>query len=98
LGRGPAHGLSLGLGAVPAFGGAGADQIALDIGQAAENRDHQPPGDAVAESAIAGRVSATVASTRTAAVIDAVTAPIVALTVTDSLEISASRPRPPKRV
>ena len=30
--------LSLGLGAAPAFGGAGADQIALDIGQVAEYR------------------------------------------------------------
>jgi len=34
----------LGLGAAPAFGGAGADQIALDIGEAAENGNHQAPG------------------------------------------------------
>jgi hypothetical protein len=30
-----------GLGAAPAFGGAGADQVALDIGEASENRQHQ---------------------------------------------------------
>jgi hypothetical protein len=36
--------LSLGLGAVPAFGGAGADQVALNIGKAAEYRHHQAPG------------------------------------------------------
>jgi hypothetical protein len=44
--RGPAHLLSLGLGAAPALGGAGADQIALHVGQAAENREHQAPGAA----------------------------------------------------
>ena len=43
-GRGSAHGLSLRLGARAAFGGAGADKIALHIGQASENRQHQPPG------------------------------------------------------
>jgi hypothetical protein len=42
--RGSPHRLSLGLGAAPAFGGAGADKIALDIGQAAQYREHQPPG------------------------------------------------------
>jgi hypothetical protein len=39
-----AHALSLGLGAAPAFGGAGADKIALNIGQAAEYRQHQALG------------------------------------------------------
>jgi hypothetical protein len=34
----------LGLGAAPAFGGAGADQVALDIGKAAEYRQHHAPG------------------------------------------------------
>jgi hypothetical protein len=43
-GRGTAHMLSTGLGAAPAFGGAGADKIALDIGQASEYRQHQAPG------------------------------------------------------
>jgi hypothetical protein len=43
-GRGAAHVLSLGLGAAPAFGGAGADQIALDVGEASEYREHQAPG------------------------------------------------------
>jgi hypothetical protein len=33
--------LSTGFGAAPAFGGAGADQVALNIGQPAENRQHQ---------------------------------------------------------
>src|SRR5438270_368073 len=42
-GRGAAHMLSLGLGATPAFGGAGADKIALNIGQPAEHRQHQAP-------------------------------------------------------
>ena len=32
-GRGSAHGLSLGLGAAPAFGCPGADKVALNIGQ-----------------------------------------------------------------
>jgi hypothetical protein len=36
--------LSLGLGAAPAFGGAGADKIALNIGKPAEYRQHQAPG------------------------------------------------------
>jgi hypothetical protein len=36
--------LSSGLGAASAFGGAGADQVALHIGQAAEYREHQAPG------------------------------------------------------
>ena len=36
--------LSLGLGAAPAFGGAGADKVALYIGKPAENREHQAPG------------------------------------------------------
>jgi len=35
--------LSSHLGAAPAFGGACADKIALNIGQAAENRQHQSP-------------------------------------------------------
>jgi hypothetical protein len=43
-GRGAAHGLSLGLGAAPAFGGTGADKVALNIGQPAEYRQHQAPG------------------------------------------------------
>jgi hypothetical protein len=43
-GRGTAHSLSLGLGAAPAFGGAGADKVALNISQAAEYRQHQAPG------------------------------------------------------
>lgn len=34
----------LGLGAAAAFGGAGADQVALNIGEAAENGNHHPPG------------------------------------------------------
>jgi hypothetical protein len=42
--RGTAHGLSSGLGAVPALGGARSDQVALNIGQAAEYRQHQPRG------------------------------------------------------
>ena len=37
-------GLSLGLGAAPAFGCAGADKIAFNIGEASENREHQAPG------------------------------------------------------
>jgi hypothetical protein len=36
--------LSTGLGAAPAFGGVGADQVALHVCQAAENGNHQPPG------------------------------------------------------
>jgi len=36
--------LALGLGAAPAFGGAGADQVALHFGEASENRQHQAPG------------------------------------------------------
>jgi len=36
--------LSLGLGAASAFGGAGADQVALHVGEAAENGEHQAPG------------------------------------------------------
>ena len=36
--------LSSGLGAAPAFGGAGADKIALHVRQPAENRQHQAPG------------------------------------------------------
>ena len=39
--RGSAHMLSTGLGAAPAFGSTGADQVALNIGQAAEYRQHQ---------------------------------------------------------
>jgi hypothetical protein len=35
--------LSLGLGTASAFGGAGADKIALHIGEACENRQHQTP-------------------------------------------------------
>jgi hypothetical protein len=35
---------STGLGAAPAICGAGADKIALDVGQPAENRQHQAPG------------------------------------------------------
>jgi hypothetical protein len=42
--RGTAHVLSLGLGAAPAFGGAGADQIALHVGEASEDGEHQAPG------------------------------------------------------
>ena len=38
------HVLSLGLGAASAFGGTGADKIALHVGEAAENRQHQAPG------------------------------------------------------
>jgi hypothetical protein len=34
----------LSLGAAPTFGGTGADQVALNIGQAAEYRQHQAPG------------------------------------------------------
>jgi hypothetical protein len=36
--------LPLGLGAAPAFGGARADYIALNIGKAADYRQHQAPG------------------------------------------------------
>jgi len=36
--------LPLGLGAASAFGGARADQVALDVGKAAEHRQHQAPG------------------------------------------------------
>ena len=43
-GRGTPHGLSLSLGAATAFGGTGADKVALDIGQPAEYRQHQAPG------------------------------------------------------
>jgi hypothetical protein len=42
------HVLSLGLGAAPAFGGAGADKIALHVGEASEYREHQAPGAAAA--------------------------------------------------
>ena len=42
--RGSAHVLSLGLGAAPTFGGAGADQIALHVGEASEYGEHQAPG------------------------------------------------------
>ena len=45
---GSAHMLPLGLGAAPALGGAGADKIALNIGQPAEYRQHQAPGAAAA--------------------------------------------------
>jgi hypothetical protein len=43
-GRGPPYVLSLGLGAAPAFGGAGADEVALHVGEAPEYRQHQAPG------------------------------------------------------
>src|SRR3954464_13278820 len=36
--------LSLGLGAAPAFSSAGADKIALNVRQPAENGNHQAPG------------------------------------------------------
>jgi hypothetical protein len=36
--------LSFGLGAASAFGGAGADQIALHVGEASEDGEHQAPG------------------------------------------------------
>ena len=36
--------LSLGLGAAPPFGGAGANQVALYVGEAAENGEHQAAG------------------------------------------------------
>jgi len=36
--------LSLGLGAAPAFGGSGADKIALHVRQPAEYRQHQASG------------------------------------------------------
>src|SRR6516225_1643327 len=39
-GRGSPHRLSLVLGAASAFGGAGADQVALNIGKPAEYREH----------------------------------------------------------
>ena len=39
-----AHVLPLGLGAAPAFGGAGADKITLHIRQSAKYRQHQAPG------------------------------------------------------
>src|SRR5215469_2409752 len=42
--RGASHVLSLGLGAAPAFGGTGADEIALNIGEASEYGQHQAPG------------------------------------------------------
>jgi protein-L-isoaspartate(D-aspartate) O-methyltransferase len=45
-GRRKAHVLSLGIGAAPSLGCAGADKIALNIGQPAEYRQHQPPGAA----------------------------------------------------
>jgi len=35
---------SLGLGAAPAFGGAGADEVVLYLGEASEYRQHQAPG------------------------------------------------------
>ena len=38
--------LPLGLGAAPAFGGTGADKIALHVGEASENGEHQAPGAA----------------------------------------------------
>ena len=38
--------LSTGFGAAPAFGGAGADQVALNIGEASEYRQHQAQGAA----------------------------------------------------
>ena len=44
--RGAAHGLFLGLGAAPAFGCAGADKVALNIGKPAEYGQHQAPGAA----------------------------------------------------
>jgi hypothetical protein len=44
LRRGPSHVLSLELSAVPAFGGAGADEIALHVSKASEYGQHQPPG------------------------------------------------------
>src|ERR1700747_3361978 len=43
-GRGAAHMLSLGLGTAPAFGGAGADKIALHVREASEYNEHQAPG------------------------------------------------------
>jgi hypothetical protein len=43
-GRWTAHVLSLGLGAAPAFGGAGADKVTLHVRQSAEYRQHQAPG------------------------------------------------------
>jgi hypothetical protein len=43
-GTGSAHVLSLGLGAAPAFGCAGTNEVALDVGEASENRQHQAPG------------------------------------------------------
>ena len=43
-GRGAAHVHSLGLGAAPAFGCAGADKIALHVCEAAQYRQHQTPG------------------------------------------------------
>ena len=39
--------LSLGLGTAPAFGGAGADKIALHVRNPAEYRQHQAPGAVV---------------------------------------------------
>jgi hypothetical protein len=36
--------LSLRLGAAPAFGGSGADKIALHVGETSEYREHQAPG------------------------------------------------------
>jgi hypothetical protein len=43
-GKGVAPCAFLGLGAAPVLSGAGADKIALNIGQAAEYGQHQPPG------------------------------------------------------
>ena len=42
--RGPPHWPALGLGAAPAFGGAGADKVALNVCEAAQYRQHQTPG------------------------------------------------------
>jgi hypothetical protein len=39
--------LSLGLGAAASFGGAGADKIALHVGEASEDGEHQAPGAGV---------------------------------------------------
>jgi len=48
-GGGLAHVLSLGLGSVSAFAGAGADQVALELDAAAENH-HHPPGHTAPKS------------------------------------------------
>ena len=42
--RRSAHMLPFGLGAAPAFGGTGADKIALHVRQSAENGNHESPG------------------------------------------------------